>query len=49
MEKYAFNFIEIALLHWYSSVNIPPIGSRTSFLEVLFKQVKNCLKYISIL
>ena len=69
MQKCDFNFIEITLLHGYSSVNMPHICSRTFFLEntyrvrflyialnievtnveVLFKQVKNCFKYISIL
>ena len=68
MQKCDVSFIEITLLHGYSSVNMLHICSRTLFLEntsgelllyivlnievinveVLSKQVKNCLKYISV-
>ena len=33
MQKCDFNFIEIPLLHVYSSINIPHICSRMPFLE----------------
>ena len=33
MQKCDFNFIEITLLHVYSSINMLHICSRTSFLE----------------
>ena len=33
MQKCDFNFVEITLLHVYSSINMLNICSRTSFLE----------------
>ena len=45
MQKCDFNFSEVTLLHGYSSVHI----YRGYYIEVLSKQVKSYLKYISIL